>query len=120
MRNGRLGLAIGHATSGGEEVAARVPGAFVFKTLNQTGAETLADAGAYDPRPVMFVAGDDADRKAVVLGLVGELGFDPADAGPLANARLLEPLALLWIDQALVRGAGRHFAFARLTRRATS
>lgn len=117
MRDGRLRLAVGHDASGGEAVAARAPGAFVFKTLNQTGAETLGDAGAYDPRPVMFVAGDDADRKAVVVGLVDDLGFDAADAGPLVNARLLEPLAMLWIDQALARGAGRHFAFARLPRR---
>jgi predicted dinucleotide-binding enzyme len=26
------------------------------------------------------------------MGLVGKLGFEPVDAGPLKNARLLEPL----------------------------
>jgi predicted dinucleotide-binding enzyme len=66
--------------------------------------------------PVMFVAGDDATRKPVVLGLVGELGFEAVDAGPLRIARLLEPYGMLWIDQALNRGAGRGFAFVRVRR----
>jgi hypothetical protein len=30
----------------------------------------------------------------------------------LKNARLLEPLAMLWIDLAYQRGLGRDFAFA--------
>jgi predicted dinucleotide-binding enzyme len=36
--------------------------------------------------------------------LVGVLGFEPVDAGPLKNARLLEPFAMVWIDQAMSRG----------------
>jgi 8-hydroxy-5-deazaflavin:NADPH oxidoreductase len=65
----------------------------------------------------MFVAGDDEQNKPVVLKLVGDLGFEAVDAGPLRMARLLEPYAMLWIDQALNRGAGRDFAFARTQRR---
>ena len=60
----------------------------------------------------MFVAGDDAGKKKQVMGLAADIGFDPIDAGPLRNARLLEPLAMLWIDQAMSRGAGQDFAFA--------
>jgi predicted dinucleotide-binding enzyme len=47
-----------------------------------------------------------------VMELVGMLGFEPVDAGPLKNARLLEPFAMVWIDQAIKRGRGRDFAFA--------
>ena len=54
-------------------------------------------------------------KKTVVMGLVGALGFEPIDAGPLKNARLLEPVAMLWIDQAMKRGRGRDFAFALAT-----
>ncbi len=114
MIEGRLPLAIGHTTSGGEQLAALAPEAFVFKTLNQSGAETLGGAKRFATPPVMFVAGDDAARKAVVLGLVGDLGFEAIDGGPLVNSRLLEAFAMLWIDQARVRGAGRQFAFARI------
>ena len=32
---------------------------------------------------------------------LGKLGFEPVDAGPLKNARLLEPFAMVWIDQAM-------------------
>jgi predicted dinucleotide-binding enzyme len=111
-----LTLALGHTVSGGELVARWAAGAAVFKTLNQTGAENMARAREFKERPVMFVAGDDERRKPIVLGLVAELGFDAVDAGPLRIARLLEPMAMLWIDQALMRGAGADFAFARLTR----
>jgi 8-hydroxy-5-deazaflavin:NADPH oxidoreductase len=114
MVDGRLCLALGFDRSGGEHVAARAPGARVYKTLNQTGAEVMAAARRFATPPVMYVAGDDAAGKAIVSGLVAALGFEAVDAGPLSNARLLEPLAMLWIDQALQRGAGRTVALARI------
>jgi len=101
-----LQLVLGFNASAGEQVASWVPGAFVFKTLNTTGAGNMAKAADYPVKPVMLVAGDDADRKPVVMELVGRLGFDPVDAGPLKNARLLEPFAMVWIDQAMKRGRG--------------
>lgn len=109
-----LSLVVGHDTSAAEQLAALAPGAFVFKTLNQTGAENMADAALYHPRPVMFVAGDDGEKKKVVLELVHELGFDAVNSGPLHTARLLEPLAMLWIELAMKRGHARAFAFARV------
>ena len=54
-----LELAIGHTTSGAEQIALIAQGAAVFKTLNQTGAENMGEAHRYHPKPVMFVAGDD-------------------------------------------------------------
>jgi hypothetical protein len=107
-----LQLVLGFDTSAGEQVASWAPGAFVFKTLNTTGASNMAKAAEYPVKPLMLVAGDEAARKAVVMELVGMLGFEPVDAGPLKNARLLEPFAMVWIDQAMKRGRGRDFAFA--------
>src|SRR5262249_36632465 len=37
--------------------------------------------------------------------------------GPLQNARLLEPFAMVWTDQAMKRGRGRNFAFALVNMR---
>jgi hypothetical protein len=111
---GRLALDRGHSTSGSETVAALLPGAHVVKTLNQVGAEIMADNAGMAHRPAMFMAGDDAAAKATVGGLLRDLGFDAMDAGPLVQARLLEPLALVWINQALVRGKGRAWALAAL------
>lgn len=107
-----LQLVLGFTTSAGEQVAACAAGAFVFKTFNTTGANNMARAAEYATKPMMPVAGDDGQKKRVVMELVGKLGFVPIDAGPLKNARLLEPLAMVWIDQAMNRGRGRDFAFA--------
>src|SRR6266511_281531 len=112
-----LQLVLGFNTSAGEQVASWASGAFVFKTLNTTGAGNMAKAADYPIKPVMLVAGDDAGRKPEVMQLVGKLGFEPVDAGPLKNARLLEPFAMVWIDQAMKRGRGRDFAFALVNMR---
>jgi predicted dinucleotide-binding enzyme len=92
-----LQLVLGFDTSAGEQVASWAPGAFVFKTLNITGAGNMARAAEYPVKPFMPVAGDDAAKKAVVMELVAALGFEPVDAGPLKNARLLEPFAMVWV-----------------------
>ena len=63
-----LQLVLGFNTSAGEQVASWAPGAFVFKTLNTTGANNMARAADYRLRPMMPVAGDDAQKKAVVIG----------------------------------------------------
>jgi 8-hydroxy-5-deazaflavin:NADPH oxidoreductase len=104
--------ALGLASSAAEHIRDWCKGAYVFKTLNQTGFETMADPTRQAVKPVMFVAGDDAKNKEVVLGLVDALGFEAADAGPLTNARWLEAYALIWIDQVFKRGQSRSLAFA--------
>jgi predicted dinucleotide-binding enzyme len=111
-----IGLEIGHAISGGEKVQGWAAGASVFKTLNSTGFGTMANPVFDGVKSLMFVAGDDAANKPKVMALVGELGFDMVDAGPLRNARLLEAHAMLWIDLSLARGLGRDRAFARVKR----
>jgi predicted dinucleotide-binding enzyme len=116
MRDGALGLAVGFNTSAAEMVAQWLPGARIVKTLNQVGAEVMADASGFSQPPVMFVAGDDDGAKSVVSGLVSELGFETLDAGLLVMARLLEPFGMVWINQALARGAGRDWAFGALRR----
>jgi predicted dinucleotide-binding enzyme len=112
MRPEGLGLAVGHTTSGCEMVAGWCPGASAFKAFNSVGFGVMAAPDRLDVQPVMFVAGDDEARKPIVLKLVAATGFEAVDAGPLRNARLLEALAMLWIDQAMIRGRGRDFAFA--------
>jgi predicted dinucleotide-binding enzyme len=115
MVNGALALTIGHTTSGGESVQSWLPGAKVVKTLNQVGAEMMADNQALPHRPVMFMAGNDAAAKQSVAQILGDLGFEALDAGDIAKARLLEPFAMVWINQALFRGKGRNWAFAAVS-----
>ena len=105
--------------SGAERVQAMARKARVVKAFNTTGWENMRDPGYPGGAATMFFAGDDADAKSVVRGLATDLGFDPVDAGPLARARELEHLAVLWISLAVGGGVppvGRDIAF-RLMRR---
>jgi predicted dinucleotide-binding enzyme len=106
-------LAVGHTTSGAEQVADWAVGGRVCKALNQIGAPMM-DAPGLPGTPVMFVCGDDDAAKKVTLGLVQELGFEAVDAGDVSVARLLEPLGLLWIHLAMRRGFGRNWGFGIL------
>lgn len=108
------GLAIGHSTSAAEQVAGWARGARVVKAFNTIGAAHMADPRFGTQRASMFICGDDASAKATVARLAGELGFDPVDCGPLTQARLLEPLAMLWISMAYAYGAGPNIGFALL------
>ena len=62
-----LQLILGFNTSAGEQVASWASGAFVFKTLNTTGAGNMAKLADYPVKPMMLVAGDDAGRKPEVM-----------------------------------------------------
>lgn len=111
-----FGLTHGHTDSGAEQVARWAKNAKVVKVFNTTGVENMAQPRYGDARAAMCLCGDDEAARALAAGLAADLGFEPLDAGPLANARLLEPAALLWIDLALRRGQGRGFAFGVLRR----
>jgi len=110
------GLSLGHTTSAGEEVAKWAKGARVVKAFNTTGAGNMANPRFKGERAVMFVAGDDPESKRVATQLSDDLGFETIDAGPLKQARLLEPLAMLWISLAFAQSLGPDFAF-KLVRR---
>lgn len=66
----------------------------VIKAFNNIYADHLMnngqDAGTAN-RIALPVAGDDAQAKQTVLGLVDELGFDPVDAGPLDDSWRQQP-----------------------------
>lgn len=114
MVDGALGLTVPHGTSGGEIVQGWLPDAHVVKTLNQVGAEIMAQNHHLPHRPVMLMSGNDARAKTRVAALLADLGFDAMDAGDMTRARLLEPFGLVWINQALFRGKGRNWAFAAI------
>lgn len=114
-----LELAIGNIISGGETVAQWAPAARVVKAFNTYGFENFADASYPNYgglKPVMFLAGDDAEARRIVSRLAADIGFRPLDAGNLKIARLLEPTGMLWIHLALVQNMGAGFTWAMLER----
>ena len=110
------GLVLSNTTSAGEQVAGWAGGAKVVKAFNTIGNNIMADASFKGEKPVLFYCGDDAAAKKTVHQLAEEIGFDPQDAGPIKQARLLEPFALLWITLAFQQGWGREYAFKVLRR----
>jgi predicted dinucleotide-binding enzyme len=98
-------------TSGAEELQKKLPHAAVVKAFNTAFATAMATGQVNGEQLAGFVAGDNDEAKVKVLSLVQDLGFDPVDAGPLANARLLEPLALLNIKLGFVQGYGPNSGF---------
>jgi 8-hydroxy-5-deazaflavin:NADPH oxidoreductase len=81
---------------GSSELLARhLPDARIVKAFNTMYYETLGAEGrpATPPaeRLVLFVAGDDAEAKAVVSGLIEEIGFTPVDVGTLEDGRKQQP-----------------------------
>ena len=117
FKDGRLSLDLGFSTSGAETVARWAPQAKVVKTLNQVGAEIMADASGFSSPPAMLMAGNNPAAKATVARLLSDLGFEPLDAGDLSQSRLLEPFGMVWINQAIRQGKGRAWAFAALSRK---
>ena len=110
------GLEYGTTTSGAEQVAGWAPGTRVVKAFNTIGFNVMANPSFGGKKAVLFYCGDDTAAKAQVGELAAAIGFDARDAGPLTQARLLEPFALLWISLALQHGYGRGIGFEFLQR----
>jgi NADPH-dependent F420 reductase len=109
-------LTVGTTTSAAEQIAQWAPGARVVKSFNTVGYPIMENPAFQAHGTLLFYCGDDPAAKQTTHALAEELGFHARDAGPLTQARLLEPLALLWISLALAQGYGRDFAFQLLTR----
>jgi NADPH-dependent F420 reductase len=110
-------LTVGNTSSAGELVAQWAKGAKVVKAFNTVGNNVMEDSKFPQAKAVMFYCGDDEGAKKAVAGLIAELGFEPQDAGPLTQARLLEAFALLWITLAFKQGLGREIAFQFMKRK---
>ena len=111
------GIELGHSTSAAEQIAAWAPTARVVKAFNTASAKVMNDPQFGEP------SSDDVllRRRRRGQGVSStsssrDLGFDPVDAGPLASARYLEPLAMLYIHLAFKQGWGSNCAFKILKR----
>ena len=82
------------------EIAAALPSSRVLKAFNTTFAGTLASGTVGSLTTTVLVAGDDADAKSILAGIVTSGGLNAIDAGPLSRARELEGLGFLQISLA--------------------
>lgn len=101
-------LVVAHTSSGAEALAKRVPKASVVSAFNTVPSEVLFgvfEAQRKATRPSLVYCGDDSSSKGIAAELIGDVGFDPVDIGPLRIARYTEPFALL-VAQLAYEGKG--------------
>jgi 8-hydroxy-5-deazaflavin:NADPH oxidoreductase len=108
------GLRLGFTTSAAEEIEKLAPGAKVVKAFNTVFAQVYASQNPKikENKISVFYASDDKEAKSKVADLIGRMGFDAVDAGPLKAARNLEPMALLNISLGYGLGHGTSIGFS--------
>lgn len=110
------GLEIGTTTSSGEKVASLATGARVVKAIPPFAELMHSDNPTIGGKPPgVFVCGDDAAAKEVVVKLAAELPSTVVEAGPLENARYIEPASFLCVRLAYGLGMGSRIGLTLLT-----
>jgi 8-hydroxy-5-deazaflavin:NADPH oxidoreductase len=94
------GLVVPPDSSAAAEIAAELPSSRVLKAFNTNFAATLGSGKVGAETTTVLIAGDDADAKALLAGIVTAGGLRAIDAGSLKRARELEALGLLQITLA--------------------
>lgn len=75
-----------------------LPTSYIVKTLNTVHVSHMSHPSFADGTPIMFVAGDQAQAKEQITGLLHDLGWsDVIDVGDLSQSRLIEAFALMCI-----------------------
>jgi NADPH-dependent F420 reductase len=82
------------------EIAATLPQSRVVKAFNTTFAATLAAGTVGELPTTVLIAGDDADAKSTLAGVITSGGLKAIDAGSLSRARELEAIGFLQITLA--------------------
>ena len=88
-------------SSAAAETAAALPDSRVVKAFNTNFAGTLATGTAGGQPTTVLLAGDDADAKAVLAGVISAAGLRAVDAGSLKRARELEAVGFLQLTLAV-------------------
>lgn len=102
-------LAVGHTDSAGETVQRLLPDAKVIKTLNIVGNPHMMHPDFPCGPPTMFICGNDEEAKKTVMErILTPFGWETIDIGRIEGARLLEPLAMLWITCYFRMNNGNH------------
>jgi hypothetical protein len=82
----------------GEQIQRTFPDARVVKGLNTMNADLMVRPDTLPEGSSVFLSGDDADAKRIVMGLLEEFGHtDVIDLGDITTARGAEMLLPLWL-----------------------
>jgi 8-hydroxy-5-deazaflavin:NADPH oxidoreductase len=102
-------MAVGHTDSAAEINQRSLPGTKVVKAFNIVGNPHKVHPDFPGGPPTMFICGNDEEAKKMVIeSILTPFGWETIDIGGLEGARLLEPLAMLWITHYFRTGTGNH------------
>jgi predicted dinucleotide-binding enzyme len=93
-------LTVPAGSSAAAEIAAALPESRVVKAFNTNFAGTLAIGTVGGQPTTVLLAGDDADAKAALVGVISAAGLRAVDAGSLKRAHELEAVAFLQLTLA--------------------
>lgn len=94
--------------SNAELIQAAAPEASVVKAFNTLNYRTMIDPESAGGPVTIPIAGDDADAKSFVAGLVEGMGLHAVDVGPLRYAHVLEEMLIVWAE---ARGRGEAYNY---------
>ncbi len=106
--NGILPYFTGANESLMERLQKAAPAARFVKCFSSVGNAAMVNPAFEGGRPTMFIAGDDADAKAQVTGVLDQFGWDAEDVGGVEGARAIEPLCQLWCARGFRQGKWSH------------
>ena len=102
-------MAVGYTDSAAETNQRLIPDAKVIKAFNIVGNPHMVHPDFPGGPPTMFIYGnDEVSKKMVTEKILTPFGWETIDIGGLEGARLLEPLAMLWITYYFRTGTGNH------------
>ncbi len=94
-------LVVASDGSAAAEIAAALPQSRVLKAFNTNFAGTLTAGAVGSLTTTVLIAGDDADAKSTLAGIVTSGELNAIDAGPLKRARELEAVGFLQLTLAV-------------------
>jgi 8-hydroxy-5-deazaflavin:NADPH oxidoreductase len=105
--DGKLGIEIDGSNA--EIIQTAAPGADVVKAFNTLGWRTMVDPESTGGTVSIPLAGNSSEAKTRIAEIVVSMGLEPIDVGPLRNARHVESITVLLLNNAL--GDGAKFEF---------
>src|SRR5918912_1288465 len=85
------------------------PDAQFVKALNSVGSGLMINPDfRNNPKPTMFICGNNDDAKKKVYEILERFGFETEDLGKAESARAIEPLCMLWCIPGFLRNEWTH------------
>ncbi|MEV4621785.1 NAD(P)-binding domain-containing protein [Asanoa sp. NPDC049573] len=110
--SGELRLTVCNTDSVGEQLQRAFPDARVVKSLNTVNGSVMVEPSLVPGQHTIFIAGEDADAKQVVIGLLGQFGWAKGsvlDLGGIKESRGMEMYMPLWVS--IMRALDGNLAF---------